>query len=176
MSRAGLTIVTTALAGVLLAGCSEDVSERGSEPPVPTSPAATPSAPPAAAGTPTAATTEQADRPRGETCGADGLAELAFIFVTDPVPGEALADGDEVAGCSNTFEAAYVYELLDADGAVLDEGFGTASCGTGCVGAFSFPVSFTVEETQVGTLRVFAESPRDGSETHLNAVPVLLRP
>lgn len=111
-----------------------------------------------------------------DVCNRDGLDGMAFIFVTSPTPGAPFSEGDTAEGCSNTFEAGYAYELLDREGAVLDEGFGTATCGSGCVGTFSFPVSFTVDEPQVGTLRVFAESAEDGSQIAVNAIPVRLEP
>lgn len=111
-----------------------------------------------------------------EPCDTPGLDGLAFIFVRSPQPGAIVADGDTVDGCSNTFEATYEYELLDGQGAVLDEGFGTATCGNGCVGDFSFTLDVSVTERTVGTLRVFASSAQDGSETLVNSIPVLLQP
>lgn len=111
-----------------------------------------------------------------DPCDASGLDGFAFIFVTTPAVGAEVADGDTVEGCSNTFEATYEYELVDGQGAVLDDGFGTATCGTGCVGDFSFELDFSVPEETVGYLRVFASSAEDGSETLVNSIPVLLQP
>jgi hypothetical protein len=161
-----MLLATLAMAG-LLAACADGGS--GQAEPAPTV---------------TVTVTEEAPSPSDDTspgtvldvCNQDGLDGFAFIFVTSPTPGAPLSDGATVEGCSNTFEAGYVYELLDRDGAVLDEGFGAATCGSGCVGTFSFPVSFTVAEAQVGTLRVFAESAEDGSEVDVNAIPVMLEP
>ncbi len=101
---------------------------------------------------------------------------MAFVFVTSPPPGTMVSSGFSFSGCSNTFEAAYVWELLAADNTQLASGFGTATCGTGCVGTLSQPVTFTVSTQQVGTLRVFTESAEDGSEQDLNSIPLVLMP
>jgi hypothetical protein len=115
--------------------------------------------------------------PAGDPCAElEGGEELAFLFVTSPTTGQSVSSGFEVTGCGNVFEATYQWELLDTRGEVLTEDFGTASCGTGCVGDLSFTVDFDVDKRQVGTLRVFAESARDGSDTHVHAVPLILEP
>lgn len=114
--------------------------------------------------------------------GGDGCASLtggealAFIFVTTPTPGQPVSSGFTVEGCSNSFEATYQWQLLTREGEVLVEDFGTASCGTGCVGEISFTVDFEVSERQVGALRVFSTSPQDGSDVDVNSVPLILEP
>lgn len=105
-----------------------------------------------------------------------GGESLAFVFVEQPLPGADVTSGFEVVGCSNSFEATFEWELLDAEGSELASSFGTASCGTGCVGDFSFTVDYTVAELQVGTLRVFTRSAEDGSIQDLNAIPLRLQP
>ncbi|MDX1620439.1 MAG: Gmad2 immunoglobulin-like domain-containing protein [Nitriliruptorales bacterium] len=110
-----------------------------------------------------------------EVKGAGGES-LAFVFVEQPVPGTEVTSGFEVTGCANAFEATYEWELLDKEGAELAAGFGTASCGTGCVGDLSFTVEYTAAEMQVGSLRVFTRSARDGSVQDLNAIPLRLAP
>lgn len=115
--------------------------------------------------------------PAGDPCAdLEGGDELSFIFVGAPTPGQAVSSGFEVSGCSNTFEATYVWELVDREGTVLAEDFGTASCGSGCVGDFSFTVDYEVDERQVATLRVFEESAEDGSEVNVNSIPLVLEP
>lgn len=101
---------------------------------------------------------------------------MAFVFVTWPTSGTTVQSGFTVTGCANTFEAAYSWRLKDGSGAILASGFGTATCGTGCVGTFTQPVSYTVSETQVGTLEVYTASAEDGSDQHLNAIPLVLEP
>lgn len=104
-------------------------------------------------------------------------AGIAFIVVSNLSPGQVLEPGDTVEGCGNTFEAAYQWELLDGQGNRLAGDAGTMTCGNGCYGEFSFTADFQpVDSQQVGTLRVFETSARDGSDVHVNAIPVLLEP
>jgi hypothetical protein len=162
-----------------LTACGGAADDEGATPAPTVTVTVTETATPAPAEDPSP-TAEPSPAPTGvsgeDPCAAGGLEGHAFIFVTSPAPGAELASGDTVEGCSNTFEATYQYELLDRDGTVLDEGFGTASCGSGCVGEFDFTLDFSVDEETVGTLRVFAESARDGSEELVNAIPVRLAP
>lgn len=179
-------VVAGVAAALLLAACGDDDPDEPvaptTQPPTPAA-TATSSPLPQGDGSPTpggTATPGPTGSPTGglaaDPCTGPELESAAFIFVTSPAPGESFASGDTVRGCSNVFEATHEWELLDGDGAVLADGFGTASCGTGCVGTFTFAVDYTVDEQQVGTLRVFASSPRDGSETHVNAIPLVLSP
>ncbi len=101
---------------------------------------------------------------------------LAFVFVTAPVPGATVSSGFTFSGCSNAFEAAHQWRLLDRDGRELASGFGSATCGTGCVGTFQQTVEFTVGSRQVGRLEVFTTSAQDGSVQDLNAIPLVLEP
>ena len=76
-----------------------------------------------------------------------------------------------VTGLANVFEATVSLEVVDSDGDVVHEDFTTATCGTGCWGAFSFNIDypFTGEET----IRVFRHSPEDGSPSDVVTIPVL---
>ena len=67
-----------------------------------------------------------------------------FILVESPVPGETVEDTFAVTGISNTFEANVQYRLVGPDDAVLDEGFTTATAGTGTWGDFAFDVTSAV--------------------------------
>lgn len=122
-------------------------------------------------------TEEPTDAPGRDACDdLVGGESLAFVFVTEPAPGTQVSSPFEFAGCSNTFEAAYEWRLLDRDGRILAQGFGNATCGTGCVGTFRQSVTFTVTDRQVGTLQVFTTSAEDGSERDVNALPLVLEP
>lgn len=122
--------------------------------------------------------TETPDDAAGDPCAEIEPigAELAFIVVASPTPGAVLEPGGTVQGCGNTFEAGYQWELLDGQGNELAGDFGTMTCGSGCHGEFSFEVDYTVDEEQIGTLRVFETSAQDGSDVHVNAIPVRLQP
>jgi spore germination protein GerM len=98
------------------------------------------------------------------------LDQLNSVLVTSPVNGE----GDSplmVSGVANVFEATVSLEVVDGGGNVVHEDFTTATCGTGCWGAYTFDVDypFTGEES----IRVFWHSPEDGEPADVVTVPVL---
>lgn len=90
-----------------------------------------------------------------------GREDEAFIEVLTPIEGATVSDPITVTGCGNTFEATYQYRLETADGTVLVEDFGTMSCGSGCVGEFTFDV--TAGTTGDVVLVLFETSMEDGS-------------
>lgn len=169
-----------ALAVLLGAGCgraADDVDPGQPEPGPTVTVTATETATPAPTPTSTGEPAPTAAPDSAVCTTLEGGEGLAFIFVSQPRAGATVESGFQVTGCSNTFEAAYQWELLAADGTILASDFGTATCGTGCVGEFAFTVAYEgVEQRQVGTLRVFTTSPRDGSETDVNSIPVILHP
>ncbi len=112
-------------------------------------------------------------------CSAPGsplLKNSGFIFTTTPHVGAWLRPGFKVGGCANVFEAQFSWRLRDAAAATIASGHASATCGTGCVGAFAFNVAYSIPQTQVGTLEVFDESAEDGHEILLNSIPVVLQP
>ncbi len=167
LRAAGLAVVGLAAAGPLLAACES----------TPTAPEPAPTVTVTATETETAAPAEPTAAPAADACDdLQGGEQLAFILVTEPAVGTAVSSGFTFGGCSNVFEAAYQWELRAADGTVLAEGFGAATCGTGCVGTFSAQVPFQVQQAQVGELEVWAASAQDGSKEHVNLLPLLLQP
>lgn len=92
----------------------------------------------------------------------------AFLELVAPVDEQVAGDEVEIVGCSNVYEATVNWRLLDGDGRTLDEGFTTAECGTGCVGAFRDTVSLAAADGEPDvTLQVFWVSPQDGSDEDL---------
>ncbi|OFW54064.1 MAG: hypothetical protein A2V75_02445 [Actinobacteria bacterium RBG_16_70_17] len=79
-----------------------------------------------------------------------------------------------VSGTANVFEATVSLELLDQEGAVLWEGFTTATCGTGCRGDFTVEIPYEVGEDQLGTLVAWETSMEDGRRTNVRQHPVWL--
>ena len=62
---------------------------------------------------------------------------ISPIVITEPEHGASVPVGDvTVSGTANTFEATVGLQLLGPDGAVVDETFTTATCGTGCRGTW----------------------------------------
>jgi Immunoglobulin-like domain of bacterial spore germination/Sporulation and spore germination len=77
-----------------------------------------------------------------------------------------------ISGFANVFEATVSLELVDTAGSVVYQAFTTATCGTGCWGAFSFNIDdFDFDATPV-TVRVFFHSPEDGEPADVVSVPV----
>ncbi|MGL6279027.1 MAG: Gmad2 immunoglobulin-like domain-containing protein [Gaiella sp.] len=104
---------------------------------------------------------------------ADVEEQAPAILVESPAPGDEVTSPLRVRGTANTFEATVEVELVGAAGEQLDSTFGTATCGTGCRGAFSIDVEF--DGAGQATLRAFERSAKDGSETKVVEVPVQLR-
>jgi hypothetical protein len=108
----------------------------------------------------------------------DALSDFAFIFVTTPASGEEVSSGFEVEGCSATFESNVPWKLMDASGVELASG---AAMGGGVDGPreFSFTVTYTVSERQIGLLDVSEEDVSGGEGTRKpvrNAIPLVLTP
>jgi hypothetical protein len=123
---------------------------------------------------------EAVDGIGGEGVPADDLTRADFqdvtplVLVESPVPGEEVRSPVEVTGISNTFEANVRYTLTGPGGAVLDDGFTTATAGTGTWGSFSFTTSYAGGQVGEGLLAVFQESAEDGSRQDVYEVPVRL--
>lgn len=152
----------------------------------PTLPTASPSPLPAPSPTPTA-TPEPSPSPEAPSPTPDPQAMddpcadhqertgEAFIEVISPVAEQRVSGEVELVGCSNVFEATVAWELYDGDGRLLDEGFTTAECGTGCVGAFRETLDLQAAAGEpFAELHVFWHSPRDGAREDLVAVPLVL--
>ena len=107
--------------------------------------------------------------PVAEVDRSDFEAETPLVLVEQPAPGAAVTSPVAVSGLSNTFEANVLYEVTDASGNVVDDGFTTATSGTGTWGTFTF--STDLEPGDV-VITVFQESAEDGSRTDLYPVPV----
>ena len=98
------------------------------------------------------------------------------VVVESPRPGDEIADGATVTGFANVFEANVNYRLVGENGEVLDEGFTTATCGSGCWGDFEITLDFSVASRQEGRVEVLTFSAEDGSEQDVISIPVVLVP
>jgi immunoglobulin-like protein involved in spore germination/sporulation and spore germination protein len=105
----------------------------------------------------------------------DYHAILTPIFLDTPVLGYPVSSPVTLSGVANVFEATVSYEIV-ASGALLAEGFTTASCGTGCWGDFAVDVDFSVPAMTEGEIIVYEESARDGSRINELRYPVTLLP
>lgn len=95
------------------------------------------------------------------------------ILVESPRFFEEVGNPVRATGTANTFEATFQYELTDTDGRIVDEGFVTASSGSGERGTFDFTTArYEIPFDGVGALIVFELSAEDGSRTNLVEIPV----
>lgn len=95
------------------------------------------------------------------------------ILVESPLSFEDVGNPVRATGTANTFEATFRYELADTDGRIVDEGFVTATSGSGTRGTFDFTTNaYEIPFDGVGALIVFEVSMEDGSRIHLREIPV----
>jgi spore germination protein GerM len=114
------------------------------------------------------------DHPVGRNDYAD---LLPAIDVAKPAPDTRVTSPVTVSGTANVFEANVTVEVLDAKGKVVGKTFTTATCGTGCRGSYSVPVSFKVSKEQPGTIVVHDDDAAGtGKPPHEVRVPVTLSP
>lgn len=96
---------------------------------------------------------------------------LAPIVVEHPYAGGTPDRTFMLSGIANVFEANVSWQLVDEQSKVLQEGFTTATCGTGCWGTFEDEITYKGDLDYVRLL-VFQSSPEDGSPMHLVEVPL----
>lgn len=101
---------------------------------------------------------------------------LPAITVQNPAIGEQVTSPVTISGTADVFEAVVSVRILDSAGHEIARTFSSASCGTGCRGGYSLPVSYTVTSQQPGTIEVFETSPKDGQPVNVQLIPVMLAP
>lgn len=115
--------------------------------------------------------------PDGPATGRDDYADLLPpIVVTAPVAGDRVASPVTVTGTADVFEATVSVRVLDAAGREVGTAFTTASCGSGCRGAYRLAVRYRGAAAGGGVVEVFQVSARDGSRVDVVRVPVELTP
>jgi hypothetical protein len=105
---------------------------------------------------------------------ADWFDDAQAIYVDTPAYGSTVASPFRIAGTANVFEATLQYEIITQDGAVLAEGFTTATCGTGCWGDFEVSGGYALDAETSGFVNVFVSSPQDGSRERVLSYPLRL--
>ncbi len=102
---------------------------------------------------------------------------LPVIAVDKPAAGARVSSPVAVSGSANVFEANVTVKVLDENGNVVGHAFTTATCGTGCRGTYSVPVTFKVGREQPGTIVVSDDDAAGtGTPPHQVRVPVVLVP
>ena len=99
---------------------------------------------------------------------------LPPIVVTSPYPGQEFGTAFTMTGIANVFEATVSYRVRDDSGKVIEKGFTTATCGTGCYGTFSQVIDVDAEGPVV--LEVFESSAEDGRPLNMQRIPITLQP
>ncbi|MDT8434308.1 MAG: GerMN domain-containing protein [Anaerosomatales bacterium] len=97
---------------------------------------------------------------------------LPAILLESPGPWQEVSSPLRIIGTSNTFEATFNYEIVDPAGAIVAEGFGTATAGMGTWGTFDVTVPYEIARPGVGALIVFESSAKDGSRINLVEIPL----
>ncbi len=95
-----------------------------------------------------------------------------IIFVASPAVNDTVSSPLRVNGTANTFEAAFMLQILDAEGTILVEQPMMATSGTGTRGTFDTSIDFNAQPGGQITLRVFELSARDGSEVNVVEIPL----
>lgn len=102
---------------------------------------------------------------------------LPVITVDKPAAGERVTSPVDVSGSANVFEANVTVKVLDQNGKVVGHIFTTATCGTGCRGTYSVPVTFQVAHEQPGTIVVSDDDAAGtGTPPHQVRIKVVLVP
>ncbi len=96
------------------------------------------------------------------------------ILLETPAPGAPVTDPLTIAGESNTFEGTVRWALTDPEGRIVDEGFLTATAGSGVWGTFSAEIGAeaTADRGGLGAVILWEDSPEDGRQTNIVEVPV----
>ena len=114
------------------------------------------------------------DHPVGRS---DYVDLLPAITVDKPASGDRVTSPVTVSGTADVFEANLTVEVHDAHDRVVGKTFTTATCGTGCAGSFSVPVTYRVSGTQPGTIVVHDDDAAGtGRPPHEVRIPVTLSP
>jgi len=99
---------------------------------------------------------------------------LPPILVRNPSIGQQVSSPIRVSGTAEVFEAVVNITILDAQGHEIVSATTPATCGTGCRGAYAKAVAYRVDRTQLGTVRVYESSPRNGEPINVVDIPVVL--
>jgi hypothetical protein len=95
---------------------------------------------------------------------------LPPVIVESPTPGATVAPGFAFKGLANVFEGTVNFQLLDAGGAVITEGFATGAMGMW--GPFDVKVTFASRPAGLLTFVVFTISAKDGTRQNESRIGV----
>jgi spore germination protein GerM len=96
------------------------------------------------------------------------------ILVESPTFEREVRSPLRIRGTANVFEAVFQINIVNWDGLIIAEKTVHASSGTGQRGTFDVTVPFSIDKAGNGTLIVFSESPKDGSNINVVEIPLKL--
>jgi len=105
----------------------------------------------------------------------DYLDQAPGILVDIPAYGSALGNPAHISGSAAVFEAVFRAVITDNDGLILVDTQVMTDNGMGW-GSFDTTIPYEVEEAQWGSLIVWENSAKDGSQINLREYPVWLMP
>lgn len=105
----------------------------------------------------------------------DYLDQAPGILVETPAYGGALDSPAHIGGSAAVFEAVFRAVIADNDGLILADTQVMTDNGMGW-GAFDTTIPYEVDEAQWGSLIVWENSAKDGSQINLREYPVWLTP
>jgi hypothetical protein len=122
--------------------------------------------------TATVTVTTSAATTTGTTVAATTTTRAAAIRVTSPAPGASVPSPVAFEGTANVNEGTVYIQLRRPGGAVLSRTYVTATCGTGCIGAFTGHIAAPAGFHGSAVLHLFEASAADGSDLHGINVPI----
>ena len=105
----------------------------------------------------------------------DYLDQAPLILVDSPPYGGTLGNPARISGSAAVFEAVFQAVIADQDGLILSDAPVMTDNGTGW-GTFDATIPYDVTEPQRGSLIVWENSAKDGSQIHVREYPVWLTP
>jgi hypothetical protein len=93
------------------------------------------------------------------------------ILVESPLPGDTVRSPIRLRGTANVFEATVSIDVRDANGALLERTFTTATSGTGTRGTFDAEIPLAGRTGPV-TVVLYESSAEDGRPLHTVELPV----
>ncbi len=103
------------------------------------------------------------------------LDQAPLILVDTPAYGGTLGNPARISGSAAVFEAVFRAVIADQDGLILSDTQVMTDNGTGW-GTFDSTIPYEVTEPQRGSLIVWENSAKDGSQINVREHPVWLTP
>lgn len=106
--------------------------------------------------------------------GREAFADVTpLILIESPTPGIEVGSAIAIRGLSNTFEANVLWSVQTQQGEVLDEGFTTATAGTGTWGTFE-AVAEIGSYTGPAVVTAWEESMETGERINIYDLPIVI--